>query len=132
MDQEFPWYFDNQTNDTIDVYLAFGYQTAYPDTNLPVDPNKANISGVFPHEKGLIHLGEYEKIIKRLPKDTLSVFLFLHDTLKKYNWREVREDYKILKRYDMSLYDLQILEFTIPHPPDGRMKGMKMYPPYKE
>jgi len=134
INDEYRWYLDNQTDDTLSVYLAFGFLSAYPDTILPIDPNKANISGADPHKKQLIWLsgGTPEKEIKILPKDTLSVFLMHHDTIKKYKWQEIRADYKILKRYDLSLNDLQILDFTIPYPPNKTMQDMKMYPPYDE
>ena len=134
IDAEYRLEFYNLTNDTLDVYLAFGHQTAYPDTTLPVDPNKASIGGASPHKTGLIWISDvpYEKAIKGLPKDTLSVFIFNADTLKAYNWKVIRMDYKILVRYDLSLTDLQILNFTIPYPPSKTMKGMKMYPAYEE
>jgi len=133
MDYEYRWYCDNRTRDALADYLAWGWQTAYPDTTLPIDPNKANIGGVPPYTKQVIYMNgvSYEKMIKSLPKDTLSYFLILEDTLLMYDWEEIRRDYKILKRYDLSLQDLKRLNYTIPYPPDDRMKDMKMYPPYE-
>ena len=137
VDSEHEWYFDNQTNDTLYVYFALDFQTAYPDTSLPIDPNKANIMGAPPHKRQEIYNSRnipYDKIIHDLPKDTLSVFLFYQDTLLKYNWEEIRQGYKILKRYDLSLDDIRFLyknhTLVIPYPPDESMKSMKMYPPY--
>ncbi len=100
------------------------------DTTLPIDPNKAHIVGLDPYKKQVVYITgvKYENMVK----DTLSVFFFHQDTLQKYKWQEIKDKYKILKRYDLSLNDLQNLNFSIPYPPDETMKNMKIYPPYKE
>jgi len=135
----YTWYFDNQTNDTLGVYFALGHdgQTAYPDTTLPVDPNKAPIMGADPHKKQSLLVYDprpYEDVIKSLPKDTLSIFIINIDSVGKFTWEEIRQGYKILRRYDLSLSDIRCLYMNscpvIPYPPDERMKDMKMYPPY--
>lgn len=72
----------------------------------------------------------WEETIKKLPKDTLSIFIFHTDTLNKYSWEEVRDGYKILKRYDLSLEDIKSLNYKIPYPPRPEMSKMKMYPKY--
>ena len=126
------WYCENNTaNDTLGVYLAWGFYSAYPDTVLP-STAPSPLWVLFPGEKTLVYIssGGYEEIIKDLPKDTLSVFFFNEDTLKAYNWQIIRSDYKILVRYDLSFNDLKILNWTIPYPPTEAMRNMKMYPPY--
>ena len=42
--------------------------------------------------------------------------------------KEVRKGYKVLARYDLSLEDLERLNFELSYPPDNRMQGIKMYP----
>lgn len=37
----------------------------------------------------------------------------------------------IIQRYDLSLQDLQQINWTLTYPPNENMKNMKMYPPYK-
>ncbi|NWO28348.1 hypothetical protein [Capnocytophaga sp. oral taxon 903] len=73
---------------------------------------------------------QWGEILKKLPKDTLSIFIFSSDTLNKYSWEEVRRDYKILKRYDLSYEDCVRLNFIVPYPPTPEMSRMKMYPKY--
>jgi hypothetical protein len=131
---KYPWYLINQENYSIKSYLAFGYYdfspSAYPDTILPID-NHIGMSEIKPNEKQLVWESlNREDLIKSLPLDTLSVFIFHADTLNKYTWEKVRNDYKILKRYDLSLQNLQLLNYTISYPPSEKMKNMKMYPPY--
>jgi hypothetical protein len=75
--------------------------------------------------------------ILSLPSDTLSVFFFSQDTLNTYSWEEIKHRYKVLRRYDLSIEDIQKLKNKydvpeIPYPPDERMKDMKMYPPYNQ
>jgi hypothetical protein len=134
-DNKYPWYVMNQANYSIKSYLAFGYYdfspTAYPDTILPIN-NHIGMNNVESNEKQLVWESvNKEDLIKSLPLDTLSVFIFHADTLDKYTWEEVRDNYKILVRYDLSLQNLQLLNYTITYPPDERMKNMKMYPPYE-
>jgi hypothetical protein len=129
------WYFDNHTNDALVVYMALGIASAYPDTLLPSDVNNMHIGRSDPHSKQPMYANGYvkpEDIVKGLPLDTLSIFIIFEDTLLTYSWEVIRSDYKILKRYDLSLQDLQKLNYTIPYPPTETMKNMKMYPPYGE
>ena len=62
----------------------------------------------------------------------MSVFIFDSEVLENIEWKEIRDNYMILKRYDLSLEDLQKLDFTLYYPPTEEMKDIKMYPPYEE
>ena len=62
----------------------------------------------------------------------MSVFIFDSEILENIEWKEIRDNYMILKRYDLSLEDLQKLDFTLYYPPTEEMKDIKMYPPYEE
>ncbi len=55
----------------------------------------------------------YEDII---PSDTLMVYVFDAEVLESVSWSEVVENYMVLKRYDLSLYDLQHMNWTITYP----------------
>lgn len=70
------------------------------------------------------------KIFKQLPRDTLSIFIFHTDTLNKYPWEKIRDEYKILKRYDLSFEDIKRLGYKVPYPPSPEMANMKMYPKF--
>ena len=107
----------NNADHPIGYYFATGgkYGTYYPDslpeTNAYImyDINEVISPGMESHYK-------WEKVFQSFPKDTLSVFIFHTDTLNKYTWEEVRDGYMILKRYDLSLYDLEKNHFTITYP----------------
>jgi len=69
-------------------------------------------------------------IFALLPTDTMSIFFFDPDTLAKYDWSIIREEYKILVRYDLSHDNLRELKWCVCYPPTEAMQNMKMYPPY--
>ncbi|MCR4773506.1 MAG: hypothetical protein K5854_04030 [Prevotella sp.] len=69
---------------------------------------------------------------KRLPKDTLSVFIISCDTLNKYGYDVVAKENRILVRYDLSIPDLERMNYNIPYPPALWMKETKMFPSYDE
>ena len=93
------------------------------------EPSASIRSGSYVNVGGF---GKVEEIFKYLPKDTLSVYFFHPDTLAKYPWETIRKEYNILKRYDLSIEDMQLLDYEIAYPPTEMMKDIKMYPPYGE
>jgi hypothetical protein len=107
----------NKSGHSIGYYFATGgkYGTYYPDS-LPETNNYIvyDISKVI--RPGYESHLNWEKFFQTLPKDTLSVFIFHTDTLNKYSWEQVRDGYKISKRYDLSLEDLKQRNWTIMYP----------------
>ena len=132
-------YLENNSNDTLATYVADGSYTAYPDTLLPNNYKSGLLSGT-PEGRmtGAIYYFRVwpEDFFKKLPKDTLSIFILdmnNHNIITMDSmWKEMNYGKRFLLRYDLSLTDLQILNFTIPYPPSKTMKGMKMYPAYEE
>ena len=101
----------------------------YPDTILP-----PILRGVTIKTSSTVFIvdGKNWKYIYnvRFSSGIMSVFILSCDTLAKYTWEQVREDYNILVRYDLRLQDLYKLDFVIVYPPNETMKDIKMYPPY--
>jgi hypothetical protein len=60
----------------------------------------------------------------------LYVYIFDAAIVENTPWEVVARDYLVLKRYDVTLADLQRLDWNISYPPDERMKDIKQYPPY--
>jgi hypothetical protein len=117
-------------NSTFDVYYYLGVApkeiggSLYPDTTLML------LNGA----DGPLEKGEHASYIaKKSPHtDTLSLFIFDADVIDQYSWDIIKEEYKILKRYDLSSQDFKRLKYIITYPPTEEMKDVKMYPPYKE
>lgn len=121
MDKRYPLFLVNKSNQSLAYYLAIddgiSSNTAYPDTLLPVD--KITSGTVPPFETKMIEDSglKWEIIFDTyLPQDTLSVFIFNADTLSSVSWSKIREEYLILKRYDLSLSDLEEMDWTITYP----------------
>ena len=110
---KYPLYIENASSHTIAFYVAAsGIEHKYPDTAL--------ISNKF--EMGTIRSGgsaswyssfPFDRLFELLPTDTLSIYLFHPDTLAKYDWNVIRNEYKVLKRFDVSLDDLKRNDFKV-------------------
>lgn len=108
----------NESTHPIGCYFALGgnFGTMYPDTTLP-SSNHYIINGIKEGKRYYYDSSiEWEAIFDELPRDTLSVFIFHTDTLNKYPWEKVRDEYMILKRYDLGLDDLKRQDYTITYP----------------
>ncbi|MCK9618285.1 MAG: hypothetical protein M0R21_10685 [Lentimicrobiaceae bacterium] len=51
-----------------------------------------------------------------IPSDTLMVYVFDAEIIEKIPWSSVTHYYLVLKRYDLSLQDLQRMNWTITYP----------------
>lgn len=143
----------NNSSQPVVCYLALGIPalapTAYPDTMLPAFchiPDKEaefNRGAVLSETPLLVLLGPtnsaslYEFAYRDVESvgpgvDTVSAFFINADTLITKGYNYVRDHYRILVRYDVSMdefrNDPQIFHF----PPSEDMKDVKMYPSYEE
>lgn len=96
-------------------WINFFDSRIYPDTVLPeVKPNYgATRPNNFAYLDSKI---DWPNVFSKLPKDTLSIFILSSDTISTYKWPFIRSQYKILKRYDLSLQDLENNNFTVTYP----------------
>jgi hypothetical protein len=118
--ENFPEKFDgilfvNESNTNVSIYYGFGeFQgVAYPDTMLPLNKKLLQQDILSGTKKDFTTQTKIEVLFKSLPRDTLSVFILSTDTISIYSWDKVRLENKLLKRYDLSLGDLQKSGFTI-------------------
>jgi hypothetical protein len=73
--------------------------------------------------------GSIAEYLEASPLGLVSIYIFHPDTLAAYSDEEVIEDYKVLARYDLSLLDLETLDFFVPYPPSEAMSEMQVYLP---
>lgn len=121
MDRRYSLLLKNNSDSPI-IYLI----TENPDTSL-ID--SISLKPVIQSGKS-VDLWARSVEISKVIEDSLLIYLFHIDTLKNNTWSDVRDGYKILKRYDLSLEDLEYLDYKLSYPPDAKMSGVKMYPPY--
>lgn len=126
----------NNSENKVSFFSAFphSYLHAYPDTTLHKENDVFVSFGDIMPFAGTSTGGSrsWESKFEEIPSDTLSFYFFHSDTLAKYPWEEIRKDYKVLKRYDLSIEDIQMLDYEITYPPTMAMKDIKMYPPYNK
>lgn len=95
----------------------------YPDTIFDEKDTIMKMSSfihISPHssksfETAFNH-SDIEKGMIPYESDTLMFFLFSTDTLRKYSWEEIKRDYKILKRYDITGRELDDCDWTLTYP----------------
>ena len=127
----FPITVQNNSPDTIYADLGLGIKhpfPQFPDTILPTD--KPVLMYILPYSSSY-HFDfrkPQEQIVKELAADTLSIYIFSKSVYEDTAWSNVRSGYQVLQRYDLSLENLQRLDFKVPYPPTTEMAGMKIYP----
>ena len=126
----------NHTEHNISFFLADFY---YSDEWNPIYPDTAIIDirwiglelyRAVKDKPTWCEVAPLKDTYKEMKTDTLCFFIFDTDTINKYDWEMVQNEYKILQRYDLSLQDFKRLKYTLSYPPSEAMKNIKMYPPY--
>lgn len=123
-------------NSEKEIYTYFG--GSYPDTLQDVgvpSSSEPSIYKVASHERNATALWmspSWEIVLcdrRQIPSDTLMVFVYDAELLdsKTSNVYDA-----VIQRYDLSLQDLQQLNWTLTYPPSSDMRNIKMYPPYGE
>ena len=105
--------FINNTTDTLQFYDEFRMLS---DTALPTYTIR------YYEKTKLLPFSEtkypdaFIRTFNDLDNHVLMIFLFKKSELDNYSWEEVQNDYRILKRYDLSLQDLENNNWTIEYP----------------
>jgi hypothetical protein len=108
VDHEYYIKIQNNSNDKVRCYASYNF----PDTSL--NQTKPRLQLINP--KSFTTIGSQEKWDKVLAKDTLEIFIISEDTLIKYDWSIIQIDYKILKRFDLSIQDIERLGSNVIYP----------------
>ncbi len=109
----------NNANHSVFSIITFNY----PDTSLQqngscigcfveINANSSYQHFYFPNSK----YGWKSHIVDRNLQNTLTMFIIHKDTLNKYSFEQIQEDYNILKRYDLSIDDLEKQDWTLTYP----------------
>jgi len=60
--------------------------------------------------------GPYIELFSGLNDKVLMIYLFSRDTLEQVPWRRIRDEYLVLRRYDLTLEDLEAMNWLIEYP----------------
>lgn len=122
----------NNSENSISTFFADKHSTSqYPDTILPMDRQSLVVT---PPTRKYYHYSRdlWSEEFEYLKNDTLSIYILNAETYQNSSWIDIRNEYLILKRYDLSYKDLESLNFKVFYPPNENMRYMKMWPPYGE
>lgn len=131
-DVQVTYYVANRTNETIYFYDGRSESFTsylYPDTS--IQDSRALIKLVPNAEAPRGSGSNLDEIFNEYPADTLSFFFFEENVINNTDWEVVRENYLILKRYDLSAEDIITLNYMIPYPPTSIMEDMKQQPAFE-
>lgn len=130
-DVHYQIWFNNNTDYCIGVF----YDPYYPDTTIayPWFPADSTECKIQPDGNRVYTNGHFKSTFESFfesTNDKLMFFVFDYDTITTCEWQDVVDDYMVKQRYDVSLYDLNQLDWRITFPPGEEMRNIKMWPPY--
>ena len=112
--------FINNTADKLYVAPSGNYPDTISFAGMPnpiLDPNFSKVEANESNSQALWKRDCLEYLFEDLiPSDTLMVYVFDADVLETTPWETVISDNLILKRYDLTLEDLQNSDWTISYP----------------
>jgi len=106
-------------NSNIDIMYDYLF-SRFPDTTLipgGLPFYNANLYGIalIKAMSSKTVQGEFIDIFKR-DSAPIMLFLFSRDTIDQVPWEKIRDEYKILRRYDLTKEMLDSLNWTITYP----------------
>lgn len=101
-----------------DMTINANFDQSYPDTTLGFySPFYKGAENAATNETiTLVRGGTWENAFKDVINQKLMVFVFDASIVEKTPWDTISKKYLILKRYELSLEDLQKLKWTITYP----------------
>lgn len=124
----------NNSDKAVYAYFDFSYPDTLALTGIPSssEPSIYKI-GSYEKNKTALWLNVYYEIIfrdrRRISSDTLMVFIMDAERIES---DDILINNTVIQRYDLSLPDLQKINWILTYPPSAKMKNIKMYPPYRE
>lgn len=94
--------------------MLCSYSLQYPDTSVPAYGKFAGIGS-----KSVQNFDEHkswEEVINITPLDTISFFFISLDTVDKYGWDNVVQQYRVQKRLDVDYKYLEEQDFQVYYP----------------
>lgn len=108
-----------RNNSSGDVLHFLEYR-APVDTALPLNsifPSSENIPiTIINANSERDYKDSYIQGFKDNPDKVLMIYLFSRDTIEQVSWDRIVDEYLILKRYDVTLEDLEAMEWKVEYP----------------
>jgi hypothetical protein len=120
MDSEFVDSSITIQNNTDKALLRYFDFYNYPDTNLAIDNPFNNAKqeelASIPPQNSAEQKEAWIKYFEQTNTTKLMLFLLDYETVKSIEWDTIKANYLILKRYDLSLQDLENMNWTVTYP----------------
>ncbi|MCT4636638.1 MAG: hypothetical protein N4A72_02925 [Bacteroidales bacterium] len=111
--------FRNRTSESIYISASFDYPDTSSFAGMPNPILDAGHSKVLPNSinrSRLRYRGCIESKFKySIKSDTMMIYVFDAEILENNNWEDVKCNYMVIKRYDVSLQDLINNNWIITH-----------------
>ena len=103
-------------NENHAIYFNASY--FLPDTAIPLFCPISN-AGRYKcnaRDTKLFGTHSWSQDINNLPSKKIRLFIFHADTVETVDWEKIRKEYKVLKWYDLSVEDLEKMDWTVEYP----------------
>ena len=106
------------------------FKNSFPN---PISQKRCKVESYSENKSGLQSRSCYEDRFGSviMPSGILMVYVFDEEVLATVPWDTIGKYYMVLQRYDLTLENLQELDWYISYPPDERMRHVSMWPPYE-
>lgn len=107
-----------ENNSSIDILVYYDFNR-YPDTSITeqnpfLNDTQYELALVSSNETK-IEENEFVKILNSSDR-SMMLFIFSRDTIDQVPWPRIRDEYLILRRYDLTLEDLEAMNWTVEYP----------------
>jgi hypothetical protein len=107
----------NNSNEDIINYIEYRVlgDTLLPATSLFPSPNSISPELITSNSERN-YRDSWLRAFEDNPDKILMLYLFSRDTIEQVAWERIREDNVILRRYDLTLADLEAMDWTVEYP----------------
>lgn len=90
------------------------------DTVLPQStpfPGEGNIANtLIPADSSRTYTDSYIQGFEENPNKVLMIWFFSRDSVEQLSWDSIVSNYQVLRRYDLTLDDLEAMNWTVEYP----------------
>jgi hypothetical protein len=107
----------NNSSDTLlyyDIYNKTGDTLLKNNSIYPTEETKKRWM-LLPNSQ-LLFPGRFKNLFEEMPEYQYVMFLFEKQTVDSVSWDIIKSNYLVLRRYDLSLADLEEMNWTITYP----------------
>ena len=107
----------NNSNQIIVHYdeLKFPNDTALSTIAFQQTPGNTASRLIYPHDH-VTEKAAFKRILNRNRDRAFMLYLFSRDTIEQVPWDRIVDEYLVLRRYDLTLEDLEAMNWVVEYP----------------